>query len=822
MIKDNSQQIALTYGSEQLTYEQLFGKIDYFSRLTTISPGNHIVLFSHNRPAWIYTFYAVLKKRGIVVPVDYMSSASELAHILGDCDPSAIFCSQANLVVLYQAIGMVGCSVPVILIDEHEDFICNPQTTCGIKDFQTDDTAAIIYTSGTTASPLGVELTYNNLISNIEAVSKHIPIYKPDSRVLVLLPLHHIFPLMGTMIVPLYIGASISISPGMASEEIISTLQANRITILIGVPRLYAAIHKGITEKIGQSTMASILFKLARKINSKRFSKTIFGTVHRRLGGSLEVLVSGGAALEIEVGNDFKTLGFEVLEGYGMTEAAPLITFTRPGRVRIGSPGEKMPGIQIRIEQGEIVAKGANIMKGYYKNPTATAEVLKNGWLYTGDLGYIDKEGYLYITGRKKEIIVLPNGKNINPVELEDLLLNSPLVKDCGIFYHEKQLQALILPNQKAMAVYPGRTTEDILRHELIAPFNRQVSPFKKIMRIHITDKELPRTRLGKLQHFKLAGLLQQQPITEIVQPVFMQPEYQMIAGYLEKEKGQRVLPFHHPELDIGLDSLDKIGFQEWLLHTFGLSLPAHQIADFVNIAQLAEWVGSHKTKLQEIDVNWKDILQEKSLFKLPSTWHVGSIAFRISRYLIYSYFRFSARGMEKIPDGPCIIAPNHQSAFDGLFVASVMKTKQIRETYFYAKENHFRKRILKFLAAKNNIIIVNLNLDLKQSIQTLAEVLHQKKKLIIFPEGTRTLTGELSHFKRTFAILARELKVPIIPVAIHGAYKAMPKGRYLARFMSKIKVEFLPAVHVEDQNYDAICLLIMNQIQNSLNTSEI
>lgn len=817
MLKSAGQQIAVTFKSEKLTYEQLFGKISHFAGLIDIKPGSHVVIFSANRPAWIYAFYAIWRKGGIAIPIDYMATAAEVAYILSDSSPAAIFCTAETSATMSQAMETAGCNAPVLLLDEHENTDCQPQSESGVSNFNPDDTAVIIYTSGTTGSPRGAMLTYTNLISNVEAVSKHIPIYKPSSRVLVLLPLHHIFPLMGTMIVPLYVGSTIAISPSMASEDIIGTLQANRITIMIGVPRLYSAIRKGITDKISQSAVASLLFRLARRINSPKFSKTVFGTVHRRFGGALETLVSGGAALDPAVGADFMTLGFEVLEGYGMTEAAPMITFTQPGRVRIGSPGETMKGIQIDIIDGEIVAKGPNIMKGYYRNPAATAEVLENGWLRTGDLGYIDKDGYLYITGRKKEIIVLPNGKNVNPIELEDELLTSPLVKDCGVFLDNGLLQVIIQPEPAAIVAYPGRTEEDILRWELIEPFNRKVSAYKKIMRIHVTNHELPRTRLGKLQHFKLPQLVQQLDTAEITQPDFDLPEYLLIAEYLEKEKGQRVLPSHHPELDLGMDSLDKVGFQEWIQQTFGIDLPPHKMAEFANISQLAEWIGDNKTKIEEGEVNWNDILRKKPELKLPRTWRIGSLAFRLSRYLFHSYFRFSADGVDNIPDGPCIIAPNHQSSFDGLFVTSVMKTRQIRDTYFYAKEKHFRRKLLKYLAARNNIIIVDLNYDLKQSIQTLAEVLLQNKKLIIFPEGTRTLNGELGHFKRTFAILSRELNVPIVPVAIDGAFRAMPKGKYFARFMTKINIGFLPAVYPGDLSYDALSMLIMDQIRNKL-----
>jgi long-chain acyl-CoA synthetase len=815
MLNIAGEKTAITFGEARITYNMLNGKINHYAGIYQLMPGRHAVIFSENRPAWVYAFYSVWKKGGVVIPVDYMATAAEVAYILSDSEPDVIFCSPVTSETMQKAVEISGCKARIILIDSEELTETEAVADPGMPVADPDETAVIIYTSGTTGSPKGVMLSYRNILVNVYAVSKHIPIYNSESRVLVLLPLHHIFPLVGTMIIPLYLGGMMAISPSMASEDIIRTLSVNRVTILIGVPRLYAAIRKGIVDKINKSFVARVLFALARRLNSKKFSKTVFGTVHRKFGGALETLVAGGAALDTEVGNDFKTLGFEVLEGYGMTEAAPMITFTRPGRVRIGSPGECVSEMQIQISDGEIIAKGPNVMKGYYKSPEATAEVLKNGWLYTGDLGYIDKDGFLYITGRKKEIIVLSNGKNVNPVELEDELIQSPLIRDCGVFFENDQLQVLVLPEASALQEFPGREAEDIIRWEVIEPFNRRVSAYKKIMRLHITGEELPRTRLGKLQHHKLVALVQKQHIAEVTQPVIDHPEYILIAEYLEKEKGQRILPSYHPEMDLGMDSLDKVGFQVWLQQTFGVDIPPQKMAEFINLAQLAEWVADNKSKMEEGDVNWNDILREKLDMPLPSTWRIGSLAFRLSRYLFHSFFRYSTQGVDNIPDGPCIIAPNHQSSFDGLLVASAMKTKQIRATYFYAKEDHFRQKFLKYLAARNNIIIVNLNLDLKQSIQALAEVLRQGKKLIIFPEGTRTINGEPGHFKKTFAILATELNVPIVPVVIDGAYKALPKGSHFPRLWTRISVEFLKPVSPEGHSYESLTQAVRDKVQD-------
>lgn len=816
MLKYNGEKTAIAYGDEKISYIDLHRKIQTFSEKLTIKAGDHVVIFSENRPGYIYAFYAVWSRMGVNIPVDFMASTSEVAYILKDSSPVVVFCSSEKQSQMAEAIQDSGIETRLLIINELEKA---DGTTIGETvqpEHADDDTAVIIYTSGTTGSPKGVMLSYLNLMTNVDAVSKHIPIYRHDSSVMVLLPLHHIFPLVGTMIVPLYLGATIAISPSMASEDIMATLRNNSINVIIGVPRLYAAIRKGIMDKVNKSAVARMLFKIASKLKSKKFSRKIFNTVHQKLGGAVEVLVSGGAALDPDVGNDFKVLGFEVLEGYGMTEAAPMITFTRPGRVKIGSPGELMQDTNVRIEDGEILASGPNIMKGYYNRPEETAEVLQDGWLYTGDLGYFDKEGFLYITGRKKEIIILSNGKNVNPTELEVKLLESPFVKDCGVFFRDDMLQVVILPDPETVPDGNIQEAEAKIRSQVIEPFNNSVSPYKKIMRFFLTNKDLPRTRLGKLQRFRLSDLaVEQQEDDFATAPE--STEFRMIATYLESEKGRKVRPHHHLEMDLGMDSLDKVEFQAWLQQNFGVSIEPFAMTGFGDVLKLSEYVAEHKTHIEDARINWADIILEKVNLKLPGNWAVGRWLLYSVRIFFHLFFRYRVKGNENIPEGPFILAPNHQSSFDGMFVAAYLTNQQMKRTYFYAKEKHIRKRWLKFLASRNNIIIVDLNKDLKESIQKMAEVLKQNRSLIIFPEGTRTVTGELGEFKKTFAILASELQIPIVPVAISGAFKALPKGSHFPRLWTKIKIDFLKPVYPEGHSYETLTKLVKDRIKDGL-----
>lgn len=800
MLKNHGLKTAIKFGNQAISYQQFFNRIASFSKQFSLNAGEHAIIFSENSTAWLTTFYAIWQKKGIPIPVDFMSTASEVAYILKDAEPTVIFCSKQGKKLMDEAIYEADISAKLILIGETtpDD---TPDTNLVMPTIKLTDTAVIIYTSGTTGSPKGVMLSYQNLQQNIEAVSKHIPIYKPSSHVMVLLPLHHVFPLVGTMIIPLSLGAEIAISPSLKTEDILKTLQDNQITIIIGVPRLYSAIHKGIKAKIEKSVVAKMLFKLAGKLQSKSFSKKIFKAAHQKFGGAIEFLVSGGAALDPLVGQDFQTLGFEVLEGYGMSEAAPMITFTQPGNVRIGSPGKVVHGTEMRIVDGEVIAKGKHIMQGYYKRPEETAEVIKDGWLHTGDLGYIDKDGFLFLTGRKKEILIMSNGKNVNPVEIENIINESELVLDAAVFYKDEHLHLLVVPDRSGNEI----VNEQLIKERVVKAFNEKVSAYKKIHHLHLIDTELPRTRLGKLQRFKLAEMVVAKSLPKTEMPVVNDPVFLLLSEFVTAEKHLSLKPDDHIDSDLGFDSLDKIGLQTWIDQTFGLKIEPHELSEFDNVLKMSEWITENKIRMEDSKINWAEILREKVQLQLPSTWFTGNLAVWGSRAFFKLYFRFHGTGITNLPNGPFILASNHQSFFDGMFVASFLRYHQVRGTYFYAKEKHVRQPWLKFLANRNNIIVMDMNRDLKTSIQKLGEVLRRRKNLIIFPEGTRTLNGHLGDFKKTFAILSSELKIPVVPVSITGAFEALPRGSFFPKPWKRIKVEFLKPIYPENQSYESL-----------------
>jgi long-chain acyl-CoA synthetase len=602
----------------------------------------------------------------------------------------------------------------------------------------------------------------------------------------------------------------------MASEDIMATLQ-HSITIIIGVPRLYNLIRKGIKDKINKSGVAKLLFKIAEKKNSLSFSRKLFGSVQRKFGGKVKYMVCGGAALDKEVAKDYLTLGFEILEGFGMTECAPMITFTRPGNVLPGSAGQPLKTNEVKVIDGEIVNRGRNVMQGYYNRPEETAAILKNGWLYTGDLGHLDVDNRIFITGRKKEIIVLSNGKNINPEEIENKILKmSEVITEIGIFEKSDMLHAVIYPDYQKANQLGIENVEEMLKWQVIDKYNQTVTPYKKVMKFSLIKDPLPRTRLLKLKRFLLPQLemISKEKLESITEPIFQ--EYTLIKEFLQQQKETTVHPSDHLEIDLALDSLDKVNLGVYLESNFGVKLSEAELVGFSNIVKLAENIKDNKTKLSVEAIDWGIIFKEQLDLDLPKSWFTHNIMKNGAKVFLKLYFRLKGEGFENLPEGPFILAPNHQSFFDGLFVAVFLKNKLMKKTYFYAKEKHVKNKILKFMATKNNVIVMDLS-DLKTSLQKMAEVLKRGRNIIIFPEGTRTQTGEIGDFKKTFAILSRELNIPIVPVAINGAYDALPRGTHFPKPWKKINVKFLKPVLPENHSYDSLKNAVFEKVAAQL-----
>ena len=794
------------------TYRQLLQHIQQYSLLFDNKGYSKVAIYSENRIEWFFAFYAALQNNCIAVPVDFMASAEDVAYILNDCQPELIFISE-GMRESYTKVERRSNFKPEVIYFENHPPVSGQSPTEWIGPTDNEDTAVIIYTSGTTGSPKGVMLSYTNLLANMRAVVDA-KIFHSESQVLVLLPLHHIFPLVGSLMVTFFSGGTTVVSPSMQSSDLMKTLADNSVTVFIGVPRLYELIYRGLMAKINKSLLARTFLKLVYLTKSRKLGKTLFKKVHVGLGGHLKFMIAGGAALNKEVGTFFYAIGFDILEGFGMTEAAPMITFPRPGRVKIGSTGEALPGMTVEIREGEIVAKGPNVMKGYYNRPEETAEVLKDGWLYTGDLGRFDEEGFLYITGRKKEIIILPNGKNINPVEIEQKLeFFSKAIKEAGVFLHKDMLHAAIVPDYNFLSENGITDLIGYFRDDVISPFNTELSSYKRIMQFTLVKTDLPRTRLSKLQRFKLEELVEDTEGKKNKSEAPLSAEYLAVKSFIESQVDIDISPDDHLVFDIALDSMGKMSMIDWIEQTFGLKIDEEQLLKFPSIAKIAEYIGSNKLFHKQESSSWSGSLKDSSPVELPKSSFLLKFIVSSVRGFFSLFFKFTVEGTENIPEGPCFIVPNHQTKLDAFLVLSCLDNKTLKETYSYAKKDHVKSKLRQFAAKRTNVIVMDLAKDLKESIHKMAEVVKHGKKILIFPEGTRTLTGNMGDFKKTYAILSAELNIPILPVAISGGYEAMSSGKKKIKTGSKIIVAFLPCVEPSGKTPEELNGIVRNQI---------
>ena len=799
--------IAIIAKDHDVTYSELLQRVTQFARKTPKGKETKTVIFSENREGWAYAFFSIWLNEGVVVPIDASSTVSDVAYILSDCKPDAAWVSREREEVLKEAIKEANVEMGVFVIEDYERLSLEdepvtsilPWTALGEPD--NDDTALIIYTSGTTGSPKGVMLSYANLKANVHSVSYDVPIYTDKRRVLVLLPLHHVLPLMGSLIAPLYMGGGIAICPSLSGPDIMDTLQRGQVGIMIGVPRLWQTLYTGIKKKIDESAVARMLFAICRVAKNRTLSRLVFSSVRKKMGGHLDYCVSGGAALDREIGEGLKTLGLDVLEGYGMTETAPIIAFTRPGDIIPGCSGLPLPGVDCKLVDGELCVKGPNLMKGYYNRPDETAQVIDSeGWLHTGDLAQFDSVGRITITGRTKEIIVLSNGKNVQPSEIEYKLEKyDQLVKEAAVVQDGDKLRAIIVPQPAWAATLTDNEVAAQLKREVLEPYNMTVSAYKKIMSVLVYRGELPRTRLEKLQRYKLGAILKEEQGTRSKEheskpePDF--EEYLLLKRFIESEKGVKVHAADHIETDLALDSLDKISLQTFIENTFGTSVGADEMPGFPNIEALARHVAAEKTKMEAEDVDWHQLLTGSSdNLPLPTSGFAYRFVSRILKGIFRIYNCLKIKGKQNIPaKGACILAPNHQSFADGPLVLAGLDWSTLSEYYFYATEEHVRSSYRRKMAAQSNVIVME-RANLKNSILKLAKVLKEGHRIVIFPEGARTHDGQTVPFKKTFAILAKELNVPIIPVCIKGAFEALPRGSSFMR-PKHIEVVFLPAI---------------------------
>ena len=477
-----------------ISYTELDASVAAFSKglnALGVEKNDRVAILSENRPEWAITDFGSLKVGAVTVPMFSTLTAAQVGYILKDSGAKIICVSTEKQLEKVSAIrDEVPTLEQIIIFDTIEDEIPEGviqfDAVCELAGEESDsaasedDIATIIYTSGTTGNPKGVMLTHANFISNVEACKSLIDVSESDV-LLSFLPLSHVFERLGGHYVPLFSGAKIAYAE--STFTVAQNMKEIAPTVMLSVPRLYETMHERILRAVQEgSSLKQKIFHWGVSVGSAVSSaiqqgknpsailrlqqgiadKLVFAKLKEATGGRLRFFVSGGAALPQSIAEFFHAAGILILEGYGLTETSPVISMNHPGKWRFGTVGAQVPGIEVQIaEDGEILTRGPHVMKGYFNNNTATAEVIDaEGWFHTGDIGIIDADGFVKITDRKKNIIVLSNGKNVAPQPIESELVRSPFISQIMVIGSErKNLAALIVPNFDALKAWASENS---------------------------------------------------------------------------------------------------------------------------------------------------------------------------------------------------------------------------------------------------------------------------------------------------------------------------------------------------------------------------
>ena len=802
-IKNEDKLAFVDFEDNKVSFVELIKRVRYFSNevLKNIdSP--HALIIMENRPEWVYSFYSVWDKKEVNVVLDASSNPNEIAYVINDSQPKTIICSDFSEERILEAITIANYQdkARIINIDkENIDFnsIGSEYDNVTLQNPEGDETAVMLYTSGTTGSPKGVMLSSNNIIGEIDGIVEK-DVLQANDQMIALLPFHHILPLMATLLLPLREGASIVFVEKIASKEILDVLEKNNISVMVGVPRVFKLFYDSIKQQIQAKFITRKIYAIAEKINSKRFSRMIFSKVHKKFGGHLNVMVSGGAKLDPEIATFFNVLGFTVCEGYGLTETSPVLAVNSIKYNKVGTVGKGLYNTELKIVDEELWVKGPQIMKGYYNKPEKTAEVMtEDGWFKTGDLAEIDKDGYLTIRGRKNSMIVLSNGKNIDPETVENKImgLSGPLIKEIGILGHEDKLAAIIVPDLLEFRKQGINNIQTYLK-DIIENYNLTASNYKKVLDYKLVEDELPKTRLGKTKRFMLPELYKKdEKVKEKVEEPQTQ-EYQAVKEFVAKLKGFEPGPEENLELDLGMDSLDKVELLAYVESTFGIKIDEEKFAEMPNLKLLSEYISEKAEFFMNSEVDWKKIIDKAPNREIKNGWLINAL-----RPLIYvilkMYFRLKIDRTNKISDEPQIFVSNHQSFVDALVLGALIPSKIQKKTFFLAINWYFKKGIMKYVADNGNIILVDIDKNVKETVEEIAVHIKNGKNVLIFPEGARTKNGKVGKFKKVFAIIAKELNVDVQCLGIKGGYEAysrfmkfpLPK-RIEVTVLEKIKPE--------------------------------
>ncbi len=790
----------------QTTYRELRDRAHRAALLLAIrgiKPGDRVLLIGENSPDWVLGYFAILCAGAIAVPLDQLISAEELAPIFKIAAPAAALRTSAVHKRLASALGDAHPAlIELDLAELSRPFILRGAAKTPPAPPERKALASILFTSGSTGAPKGVMLSHGNFAAEVAMLSRVFSL-GADDVVLSLLPLHHAFEFTCGMLLPLASGATIVYPLEVDAKTLSRTLADVRPTALIGVPAVWEAVHRRIVDEVeARGPFFHAAFDNLRDLNRRldagsglNFGAVVFRQVHAALGGRLRLAVSGGSALPYRVAKFFNDIGIPLLEGYGLTEAAPVLSVARPGEpLQVGAVGRPLNGVEIKLVPatgsiGEIVAHGPNVMAGYYRNEAATAEVLRDGWLHTGDLGRFDRDGRLYIVGRAKEVIVDSGGNNIYIEELEEIYGRSEYVREMAVVGLKvgqgEQVAALVVP-----AYARGesrRAVEDRLRTDF-DQVARELSAHKRIRILRFTDAELPRTRTRKIKRAEVAAMLRR--MLEVRASVANTANSEVETWLAEAlasvaTEAVNISPATRLIEDLGLDSLALAEIGELIGERASREIAPEEIADLRTVADL-QLLASQPGGNGRVRMPSYAKFAEPYTVRLPSPlkW-LGRFAVRGAERAIFDgWLKPKILGRGNLPaNRNFIVVANHSSHLDFSLVGYALGAIGDDLRVLAAKDYFFNTPARRFLAANfTSMMPFDRERAQLESLEDALSELSRGRSVLMFPEGTRSADGEIHEFKSGAGFLALRSRCDVLPVLIRGTHDVMGKGSLLPR----------------------------------------
>jgi long-chain acyl-CoA synthetase len=779
-------------------------KITQVLRSRFPTTGFKIGLWGENRVEWCALAIATWNAGGTLVPLMHIATDSEIKNIISAAKIDGLFISpkleknqdygvkDTFLMDFTQTRGQGALRSLGDLLSELRATPANPKSSTASQPekFKEDKLAILIFTSGTTGHPKGVMLTHKNIISNIIDTFDVFPTDETDRAVSVL-PLSHLFELVGGFTIAHVKGICISYPESLKPEDVLGEMASQKATLLVAVPLFFEIIDRAIQErvrKMSNFTQQFIAFMGGVVFHAPFLGPIIFKKIHAVFGGHIRYFVTGGAKIDPDIILRFKRLGIHFLQGYGLTETSPIISFTSLKHDKYGSVGRPVPSVKVKIVDGEICVSGDNVFKGYFENPEATAQVIENGWFHTGDIGHLDEENFLFITGRKKDIIVTPNGKNIYPEELEEALRQSPLIQEVAVIGVDtgrgEEVHAVIVPTSVAPREPAAQRQAIWTETEKICA---NFSEYKRIRGITVTREELPKTATKKVRKHVLKEMLAKSSFKEGVTPdgahtplniefereVWLNERLQLIT------KRPDIWREAHLRQDLGIDSLTFMELVSAIETHWGVQILDEDFDKILTVDDLLTYLGKSAPKegaATKAKVEFDYRLNNRFMMRALRLLLHGIFI----RPLMKLFFRFKISNSQIFAQTKNWIAtPNHASHLDLLSVLGSVPLSRLNGTYAVAADDYFFNNPMKayFVRLLFNAIPFERRARIDTGFKICEEILREGGNLIIFPEGTRSPTGQLSEFKPGVGRLLASHSYSAIPVYIRGAHEAFPKG---------------------------------------------